>query len=100
MTIEAVIFDMDGILVDSEPYWFQSGAELAEENGKTWTKADHQSTMGLATEAWARIMIDQMGLSLSIERLIADMKRRMIAHYDERLPVLPGALEAVYAVAD
>ena len=100
MTIEAVIFDMDGILIDSEPYWFQSGAELATEIGKTWTKADHQSTMGLATEAWAQIMIEHMGLTLSIEHLIADMKRRMIAHYDEHLPILPGALEAVYSAAN
>jgi len=99
MTIQAVIFDMDGVLIDSEPYWYQSGVELAREIGKNWTKSDHQSTVGLATEQWAGIMVERMALSLTIDAVIADMKQRMIAHYDEHLPVLPGALEAVHIAA-
>ncbi len=95
MAIEAVIFDMDGVLVDSEVYWKQSRIEFAQTLGKVWTDEDQRLAMGRNTVEWAQVMQERLAIDMSIEDIIADMKRRVIAHYEERLPTLPGALEAV-----
>lgn len=99
MAIEAVIFDMDGVLVDSEVYWAASREEFAREIGKTWAHDDHWAVMGRSTVGWAQIMQERLGVDMTIDQIIADMKRRMIAHYEERLPVRPGAVEAVRLAA-
>src|SRR5258706_10701067 len=99
MAIQAVIFDMDGVWVVSEPYWFKTREEFTHDLGKTWTDALQRMTMGVSTVEWARIMIEQLELAMTVDDLIQEIKRRMIAHYEERLPVLPGAVEAVRIAA-
>lgn len=99
MPIQTVIFDMDGVLVDSEPYWFRTREEFTRDLGKSWTDALQRMTMGVSTVEWARIMVEQLELDMTIEELIKEIKRRMLAHYEERLPVLPGAVEAVHTAA-
>jgi len=46
MPIEAVIFDMDGVIVDSEEYWWQSRVEFAEKRGLIWSFEDQKIAMG------------------------------------------------------
>jgi HAD superfamily hydrolase (TIGR01509 family) len=94
MTIQAVIFDMDGVLVDSEVYWRESREEFAAELGKVWTAEDQHAAMGRNTIEWARVMQERLRLDMSLEQIMADVKARIIAHYEKRLPLLPGALEA------
>lgn len=96
MTIQAVIFDMDGVLVDSEVYWRESREEFAAALGKAWTADDHRAAMGRSTMEWARVMQERLRLDMSPEQIAADIKARLIAHYEKRLPLLPGALEAVH----
>lgn len=98
--IEAVIFDMDGVLVDSEGYWGQSREEFARDRGKLWTEAFQREAMGRSTVGWAQVMKDRLDLSESVDDIIAEMKQRVIAHYEERLPVRPGALEAVQLASE
>ena len=95
MPIEAVIFDMDGVLVDSEVYWDKSRIEYARDRGKTWTDEFQRLAMGRSTVGWARVMQDRLQLDESIDEIIAEMKARVIAHYEERMPTRPGALESV-----
>ena len=95
MPIEAVIFDMDGVLVDSEVYWDKSRIEYARDRGKTWTDELQRLAMGRSTVGWARVMQDRLQLDESIDEIIAEMKARVIAHYEERMPTRPGALESV-----
>lgn len=95
MPIEAVIFDMDGVLVDSEVYWHLSREEFARSRGKQWTDADQRVAMGRSTIGWAHVMKDRLLLPEPVEDIIAEMKRRVMAHYDERLPLRDGAIEAV-----
>src|SRR5258707_3961437 len=97
--IAAVIFDMDGVLVDSEVYWQQSREDFARALGKVWTLDDHRACMGRSTIEWAEVMRERLNLDWSLDQIIAETKARVIAHYEERLPVLPGALEAVRAAA-
>ena len=95
MPIEAVIFDMDGVLVDSEVYWDKSRIEYARDRGKTWTDEFQRLAMGRSTFGWAGVMQDRLQLDDSIDEIIAEMKARVIAHYEERMPTRPGALESV-----
>jgi mannitol-1-/sugar-/sorbitol-6-/2-deoxyglucose-6-phosphatase len=95
MPIEAVIFDMDGVLVDSEVYWHLSRVEYARARGKVWTDADQRIAMGRSTVGWAQVMKDRLALAESTEDIIVEMKQRVMAHYDERLPLRDGAIDAV-----
>lgn len=95
MPIEAVIYDMDGVLVDSEVYWDKSRIEFAGDRGRVWTDEFQRLAMGRSTVGWARVMQDKLALDESIDDIIAEMKARVIAHYEERMPARPGALESV-----
>ncbi len=99
MPIRAVIFDMDGVLVDSEPVWNESRIELAAEHGRTWNEEMHRACMGRSTVEWAKVMCELIPLQMSGPELIEDMRRRMTAAYERHLPVLPGAVEAVRRMA-
>jgi mannitol-1-/sugar-/sorbitol-6-/2-deoxyglucose-6-phosphatase len=100
MPIEAVIFDMDGVLVDSEEYWWQSRLEFAGALGKTWTMDDQRQTMGRNTVEWGRIMQERLSLhEMPLEDIMNGVKSRVIARLEARLPLLPGAVEAVHTAA-
>lgn len=95
MPIEAVIYDMDGVLVDSEVYWDNARVEFARDRGKAWTDEFQRLAMGRSTVGWARVMQEKLALDEPIEAIIAEMKARVIAHYEARMPARPGALESV-----
>jgi HAD superfamily hydrolase (TIGR01509 family) len=99
MSVDAVIFDMDGVLVDSESCWYRAAMDFAREVGKTWTEHDHHACMGNAPEEWARYMRERMNLSLSLQDITAKVTRSVYAQYEVQLPLLPGAVQAVHAAA-
>ena len=99
MPVEAIIFDMDGVLVDSEPYWLASRQEFARDLGKVWTDADQRLAMGRNTVEWAQVMRERLHLEQSVESIMEDVIARVIAHYEQRLPLRPGAIEAAQAAA-
>jgi HAD superfamily hydrolase (TIGR01509 family) len=98
-TIEAVVFDLDGLLLDSEHLWDEVREELTRERGGRWTDRAQRDMMGMSSVEWSRYMHDQLGLAESPEELSAEVVRRMEARYRERLPLLPGAREAVERIA-
>lgn len=95
MTIEAVVFDMDGVLVDSEVLWRQTREEFARDIGQVWSQEDQVSTMGCSTPAWSRIMVERMKLDMTPEEIAREIKGRLILKYEASLPIRPGAIEAV-----
>ncbi len=97
--IEAVIFDMDGVLVDSEVYWQVSREEFARVLGKQWKEEDQRAAMGSSTIGWATLMQNRLAPEMPVEDIIADIKARIFAHYEAHMPLLPGALEAVKTAA-
>ncbi len=100
MPISAVIFDMDGVIVDSEAYWWQSRVEFAERRGLTWTMDDQRLAMGRSTIEWARVMQERLHLdSLSLDDIMREVIAGINQRLEARLPVLPGAVEAVHAAA-
>lgn len=95
MPIQAIIYDMDGVLVDSEVYWAKSRVEFAQDRNKDWTDDHQRLAMGQSTVGWATVMKDKLNLSDSIDDIIAEMKQRVIANYEIRMPTRPGAIESV-----
>lgn len=93
--IQAVIFDMDGLLVDSEPVWDQARRAMADQAGKAWTEDDHKAVMGVSTREWADYMIERLELSLSPEAVVDQVIERMVEMYRTGIPWFPGALDAV-----
>jgi HAD superfamily hydrolase (TIGR01509 family) len=97
--IEAVVFDLDGIIVDSEHVWDDVRQELAEERGGRWHDRASRDMMGMSSPEWSRYMHDVIGLPEPPEEINAEVVRRMEAIYRERLPLIPGAVEAVERLA-
>lgn len=100
MVIWAVIFDMDGLLFDSEVYWEKARREYSASQGCDWTAADELDVKGMNSREWAALIRDRCGLSRDLAEIIAGVTARMRAQYEEHLPVLPGALEAVRKSAE
>ena len=96
---EAVVFDLDGIIVDSEHVWDEVRRQLAEERGGRWNEQASRDMMGMSSPEWSRYMHDVIGLAEPPEEINAEVVRRLEAVYRERLPLIPGAAEAVEQVA-
>ena len=99
MPIRAVIFDMDGVLIDSEPVWNRVRAALAAEHGRIWDEDLQRARMGRATVEWAEVMRDRIPLRMTIPQVIEVVVGRMVEEYERHLPLLPGAVEAVHRMA-
>jgi HAD superfamily hydrolase (TIGR01509 family) len=97
--IDAVVFDLDGVLVESEQIWSEARRELTEELGGHWTKRAQADMMGMSSVEWSQYMHDELGISLVAEAISDEVVRRLERLYRERLPLLPGAGEAVERVA-
>ncbi len=97
--IEAVVFDLDGVLIDSEPVWEEVRRELVAEHGGQWPPDAQHRLMGMSTREWARYLTGELGVRLPPEQAAAVVIERMAARYSSRLPLLPGAAQAVRALA-
>jgi HAD superfamily hydrolase (TIGR01509 family) len=97
--IEAVVFDLDGIIVDSEHVWDDVRRELAADRGGRWHDRASRDMMGMSSVEWSVYMRDVVGLGESPAEINAEVVRRMEAVYRERLPLIPGAVEAVERLA-
>lgn len=89
----AVLWDMDGTLVDTEPYWMQAEHELVAEHGGVWTHEDAQSLVGNALEVSAGIILERTGLQLSVDEVVQTLLGRVIERVRVTVPWRPGARE-------
>jgi HAD superfamily hydrolase (TIGR01509 family) len=99
VAVEAVVFDLDGVIVDSEHVWDEAREGLARERGGRWHEGAQRDMMGMSSTEWSRYMHDVIGLSDPPEEISAEVVRRLEAIYREELPLLPGAREAVHRLA-
>ena len=97
--IAAVVFDLDGVLIDSEPVWERVRRELVAERGGHWAPDAQHKLMGMSTTEWARYLSEDLGVGLPPAQVAAEVVDRMAASYRERIPLLPGAVEAVRRLA-
>ena len=95
-SVAAVIFDMDGVLTDTETIWDEVRRGLAAQDGVPWPLGATEAMMGMSTPEWADYLATTVGVrGDAAERTL----EAMAARYAEHLPTLPGAVEAVQRLA-
>jgi HAD superfamily hydrolase (TIGR01509 family) len=98
--ITAVVFDLDGVLVDSEHVWDEVRETLAHERGGRWHDRAQADMMGMSSLEWSRYMHDVIGLAETPDEINREVVDRMLARYRDALPLLDGAVAAVERMAD
>ena len=97
--IESVVFDLDGVIVDSEQVWDDVREQLVRERGGRWHEGAQAAMMGMSSPEWSRYMHDELGLPESPEAINDEVVRLMLERYRESLPLIDGAVEAVERLA-
>ena len=100
MTAQAVLFDLDGLLVDSEPVWYAVEHEVVTELGGVWGHEHQAACIGGTLDASCRYMIDVAGAQSSVEALADRLLTEMVRRFTASLPIHTGALELVDAVRE
>jgi HAD superfamily hydrolase (TIGR01509 family) len=90
-----VVFDLDGVLIDSEETWSRVRGEVVARHGGQWTEADQRNVMGDNSRQWSAYIKRTWNVPLSEEEIFRAVLAAMIAAYERELTVLPGAREAV-----
>jgi HAD superfamily hydrolase (TIGR01509 family) len=96
---DAVVFDMDGVLVDSEQLWDEVRQIYTREVGGAFTPEATHAMMGMSSPEWSRYMAEFLGVPGTPQQINADIVERMLARYGEDPPLIPGAVDAVRRIA-
>ena len=98
--IRAVIFDLDGLLLDSESAWDGARRALVAEHGLEWREGATEAMMGMSSPEWSRYVRDELGVPLEPGAISDRVVANMLESYEERLPFLDGAEAAVARLAE
>jgi HAD superfamily hydrolase (TIGR01509 family) len=98
--VQAVVFDLDGVLIDSERAWDGARRELVAEAGGTWTEQATRALLGMSSREWPVYLRDELGVDLAAAEINAGVVERVTARYREDLPAIDGAREAVARLGD
>jgi HAD superfamily hydrolase (TIGR01509 family) len=97
---EAVVFDLDGVLVDSEPIWEEVRRAFVAERGGRWLPDTQRRLMGMSTDEWSRYLSAELEVGMTPEEVASAVIDRMAERYHRSLPLLPGAVDAVVWMAE
>ena len=100
MTIEAVVFDLDGVILDTEEVWEEVRREYVAEHGREFLPDSQTRMMGMSTGEWSRHLSEDVGVPRTPEQVAADVLGRMAGRYREALPLIPGSMAAVRRLAE
>ena len=89
------MFDLDGVLLDSEARWDTARREVASAHGGRWRDDATAAMQGMSSPEWSRYLHDVLGVQLPPERINDLVVARLIDQYNRGLPLLPGAVDAV-----
>jgi HAD superfamily hydrolase (TIGR01509 family) len=98
--IAAVVFDMDGVIVDSEQVWDDVRESYVREVGGRYAESATRDMMGMSSVEWSRYMAERLGVPGTPEEINAAIVERMLEQYGEAPPLIPGAVEAVRRCAE
>jgi HAD superfamily hydrolase (TIGR01509 family) len=96
--IRAVVFDLDGVLVDSERLWDQARREVAAGHNGHWRADATAAMLGMSSVEWSRYMRDILGVDLAPDQIVDLVVANLLEQYRRRLPLIPGAVEAVQRI--
>jgi HAD superfamily hydrolase (TIGR01509 family) len=97
--IEAVVFDLDGVIVDSEQVWDEVRERYTQEVGGRYSARATREMMGMSSVEWSNYMSEELAVPGTPEEINAAIVERMLARYGEAPPLIPGAVEAVRRIA-
>jgi HAD superfamily hydrolase (TIGR01509 family) len=97
--VEAVVFDLDGVILDTEELWDEVREGLARERGGRWSDRAQADMMGMSSPEWSAYMHDVVGLAEPPEEINREVVGRMLDRYAAQLPLIDGAVEAVERLA-
>jgi HAD superfamily hydrolase (TIGR01509 family) len=97
--IDAVVFDLDGVLIQTEELWDEVREGLARDAGGRYGPEEQRAMMGMSSPEWSRYMHEHVGVPTPAEEIVAEVIGRLGERYRERLPLIPGAVEAVERLA-
>jgi HAD superfamily hydrolase (TIGR01509 family) len=98
--LAGVIFDLDGVLIDSESAWASVREELTRESGGEWHPGAQEEMMGMSSREWSRHMHERLRVPMEPEEISAEVVARLGQRFREQVPLLPHAVEAVQAAAE
>lgn len=98
--IAAIVFDLDGVLIDSEATWTEARRDLVQSRGGRWLPDAQTMMMGMSAPEWSRYMRDDLGVDMALADISVAVVDRMERLYRQQLPLLPGARDAVLALAE
>ncbi len=96
---EAVVFDLDGVIVDSEQVWDEVRAQYVREQGRHYGPDATRAMMGMSSPEWSAYMAHELGVPETPEQINAHIVERMLARYGSSPPLIDGAVDAVSQVA-
>ena len=99
MNADAVVFDLDGVIVDSEQVWDDVREAYAHDTGGRYTDQATRDMMGMSSPEWSRYMAETLDVPGTAEEINAAIVERMLERYGEAPPVIPGAVEAVRRIS-
>ncbi|KAA2251434.1 HAD family phosphatase [Solihabitans fulvus] len=97
--MDAVVFDLDGVLIDSERTWDEVRRAVVAEHGGRWLPEATRAMLGMSTPEWAAYLVNSLGALTTPERIAQEVTARMVRRVAEDPPVLPGAVDTVRTVA-
>lgn len=97
--LDAVFFDLDGVLIDSEHAWDAARRAVVAEAGGHWRESATRAMMGMSAAEWCRYLRDELGVPLDAAEINKRVVARLLAEYRRELPLLPGAVAAVRRLA-
>jgi HAD superfamily hydrolase (TIGR01509 family) len=97
--IEAVIFDLDGVLLQTEELWDEVRERFVRERGGRYDAAAQRAMMGMSSVEWSRFIHEELGVDKPPDEISAEVARLLEERYRERLPLIPGAVKAVRRLA-
>jgi HAD superfamily hydrolase (TIGR01509 family) len=97
--IDAVVFDLDGVLIQSEEVWDDVREQFVRERGGRYDAEIQRAMMGMSSTEWSRYLHLHAGVPEEPDAINAEVVRRMLAAYRDHLPLIPGAVDAVRRLA-
>jgi HAD superfamily hydrolase (TIGR01509 family) len=99
VAIDTVVFDLDGVILETEEEWNEVRRDFAARHGGHWDENDQPAVMGANSMQWAEYMRDQVGVELSPQEILLGVVDGLRERYARHLPLIPGAREAVTRLA-